>query len=242
MSQEQPKTTRIKLTIVSVLDIQKIPNKDKSGTWDKLEISADDGNGNLRYFASNPSLFQYIQSGAVIDCDIETKVTGDFTNRKVTQIYQEGKPVAGEKKPFQGRSFESPELKRRSYALAYAKDMAVGLRIDKEDIITWATKFDKFLSGELPPATTEKIPPNNARKPATPLPTPDKVSGTDKPEGQPGTGKVDLKDMKFKNMGEFFTACYNQFGLTRSQVEELYPNMTWTSPDHRMKAWLKIIE
>ena len=136
------------LTITQVNEIQKVGDKQIP----KLSFRAREGDSELTYFTFKTSLFDLIKEGQTINADIETEIRGDYTNRKVVQIYVDGQPVAT-KRGYQGKSPEELELSARSYVLSYAKDLVVADKIPLEDITktadwfyTWLKVTDKIIA------------------------------------------------------------------------------------------------
>ncbi len=102
---------RKKLTIVKVLERRKV------GEAEVLEFTAhiEGEEGNAKHGVWSRPLDQYIEESAVIDCDVVTKKSekvdpdgNPYWNRKVTQIYIDGKPVS-EKKEWKGGYRERPD-------------------------------------------------------------------------------------------------------------------------------------
>jgi hypothetical protein len=101
---------RIKLTVVEVKEPRQV------GQAEVLPFMATGpDNKTLQYGAWNRALDKYIKKGAVIDADIETKISDktdpngkNYVSRKVTQLYVNGEAVI--KKQAIVRSFgKSPE-------------------------------------------------------------------------------------------------------------------------------------
>ena len=86
------KTERKNLTITQVEEIKKVGDKQIP----KLSFRAREGNNELAaiYFTFKPSLFELIKEGQTISADIEIEQRGEYTNRKVVQIYLDGQPVS----------------------------------------------------------------------------------------------------------------------------------------------------
>ncbi|HPC72556.1 MAG TPA: hypothetical protein PLB48_12170 [Treponema sp.] len=100
---------RIKLTITEVKEPRAV------GQAEVLELLAvGPDNKTLKYGAWNKSFYEYIKKGAVIDADIETKVSDKtdpngehYVSRKIVQLYSNGQPVI---KKSTGRTYgKSPE-------------------------------------------------------------------------------------------------------------------------------------
>jgi len=142
---------RKNLTITQVNEIQKVGDKQVP----KLSFRAREGDSELAaiYFTFKTSLFELIKEGQTINADIETEIRGDYTNRKVVQIYIDGQPVSSKGTQYRGKSPEELEQQARLMILAYAKDLAVADKIPLEDIpktadwfYTWLKVNDKVVS------------------------------------------------------------------------------------------------
>jgi len=103
--------SRKKLLVISVDEIKSVGDKGAK----KLPFKASDESGqHYLYFTFKTDLFETIQKSvdASIDCEIETsqrEYDGNiYTDRKVTQIFVGGEPVA-QKKSFGGYRGRSPE-------------------------------------------------------------------------------------------------------------------------------------
>jgi hypothetical protein len=105
---------RLKLTITEVKDRQPVGEKGAV----KLAFKAKEGEEGkeLPYFTFSTRLFETIEKGGEIDCDVNISkrewTTDDgepmtFTDRKVTQIYIDGQPVGGRR----GGYGDSPETR-----------------------------------------------------------------------------------------------------------------------------------
>jgi hypothetical protein len=113
---------RKNLTITQVEEIKRVGDKQIP----KLSFRAREGDSELAaiYFTFKSSLFPLIKEGQTINADVEIEQKGEYTNRKIVQIYVGGQPVSV-KSGYHGKSPEELELSARSYALSYAKDLAV---------------------------------------------------------------------------------------------------------------------
>jgi len=149
---ETLKPQRMKLEILEVKERQ--PIGDRGAV--KLEFKAKVDDKELKFFTFSTRLFEAIEAskGQILEADIVTSTregTGNFegttfTDRKVTQIYKDGQPVAVGGGRQYGKSAEEIELSRRSYALSYAKDMAIAKLIEVKDILTTAEVYYRWLS------------------------------------------------------------------------------------------------
>ncbi len=99
---------RKKLIIVKVFEPRQVQRQ--TGTFEVLEFTAtiEGATESGKYSVSSKYLIEQIKVGAVIDCDVAVKASdkldpdgNPYQNRKVTQIYVDGKPVK-EAKQFGG--------------------------------------------------------------------------------------------------------------------------------------------
>ena len=138
---------RKNLTIIELKEIEKVGDKQIP----KLSFKATDGDGEHWYHTFRTSLFEAIIKGQTINADIETSTReyGDnkYTDRRITQIYLDGQPLGGKKQQpyYRGKSPEELTLSARSYALAYAKDLAVAQVISLKEVLVVADDFVEWL-------------------------------------------------------------------------------------------------
>jgi len=141
---------RKNLTITQVSEIQKVGDKQIP----KLSFKAKDGDNELSYFTFKSSLFDSIKEGQTINADVETEQRGEYTNRRIVQIYVDGQPLVskGAGRSY-GKSPEELEQQARLMILAYSKDLAVAGLIPLNDIpktadwfYTWLKVSDKVAS------------------------------------------------------------------------------------------------
>jgi len=139
---------REKLTITGVLEPRTIGDKNIP-----LQEFYADGK---KYSVFSKSLFPYIKLNTEIDAEVETKEGESWTNRKVIDIFVNGQSVKaqGQGGGYRGKSPEELELSRRSFALSYAKDLAVAGIIPVKDIPSQATEFYNWLHNEVKPTAT----------------------------------------------------------------------------------------
>lgn len=141
---------REKLTITGVPDQRTVG--DKNIPLQEFYV------GEKTYSVFSKALFPYIKRNAEIDVEVETKEGDGWTNFKVVDLFIDGKSVKGEKQwggGNRGKSQEELDLNRRSYALSYAKDLAVAGIIAVKDIPSQATEFSDWLTVN-PTATAVK--------------------------------------------------------------------------------------
>jgi hypothetical protein len=134
---------RTKLTITVVKEPRPV------GQAEVLEFSAiGPDNKTLKYGAWNKALYEHIKKGAVIDVEVETKVSDKkdpdgepYVSRKITQLYINSEPVI--KKPAGkawGKSPEEIKAERASLeALAAVKaitDLEVAGKTVSQELIT----------------------------------------------------------------------------------------------------------
>ena len=141
---------RKNLTITEVKSVEKVGKNQTP----KLSFKAKDGDKELWYFSFRTSLFEAIKEGQTVNADVETEQRGEYTNRRIVQIYVDGQPVVskGSGRSY-GKSPEELEQQARLMILAYAKDLAVADKIPLEDIpktadwfYTWLQVKDKVAS------------------------------------------------------------------------------------------------
>ena len=210
------------LTIKEVKEIERVG----SNQIPKLSFKAKDGDKEYWYQTFRSSLFEVIKVGQTISADVEIKTREwdgqEYTDRRITQIYIDGQPVGGKKSQYRGKSPEELELSARAYALAYAKDMAVGGIIKTGEILGWADDFHKWLQGNGKQIPPEKEQGQQESEEKTPEPS-------------------DIKNLKFKNPGEFYTACLNQFKLAKSKADAAISEYDLSNPGQRKRAWETIV-
>ena len=202
------------LTITEVGQITKVGEKQIP----KLSFKAKDGAGEFSYSTFRSSLFDAIKEGATIEADVEVKQDGDWINRRIVQVYVNGQPIGGQKQGFRGKSPEELDQQAKMMCLAYAKDLCVASKIDLEHILVQADSFYYWFKDGKPPQETK----------------------TESHE-ETSSGSVDLKSLKFKNAGEFYTACLKQLKLSKTRVDAEIPEYDLSKADQREKAWQQIV-
>ena len=195
------------LTITQANEIQKVGEKQIP----KLSFKAKDGDKELTYFTFKSSLFELIKEGQTINAEVETEQRGEYTNRKVVQVYVDGQPLGGQKSQYRGKSPEELEQTAKLMILAYAKDLVVAQVIPLDGIIKQADTFYSWLKG------------NGA-----------KAKPKEKPKGE---SKEESTDGDFENPGEFYTACLDDFKLSKSKVDAELVGFDLTDKDQRKRAW-----
>jgi hypothetical protein len=133
------------LTITQVEEVKKVGDRQIP----KLSFRAREGDNELAaiYFTFRPNLFEAIKEGQIIIADVETEQKGEYTNRKVTQIYAKGQPIAVKRGEYRGKSPEELEQQGRVMVLSYAKDLAVAQLIPLDEIPNRADVFYTWLKG-----------------------------------------------------------------------------------------------
>ena len=152
---------RQKLTITEVLEPRTIGDKN-------IPLQEFNANGK-KYSVFSKALFPYIKLNTEIDAEIEVKSapSGEWTNYKIIDIFVNGQSVKsqGQGGGYRGKSPEELELSRRSFSLAYAKDLAVAGIIAVKDIPGQATEFYDWM-GVKTTATAVKKTAEQTRKEA----------------------------------------------------------------------------
>ena len=128
---------RQKLTIKEVLEPRTIGEKNIP-----LQEFMADGK---KYSVFSKSLFPYIKLNAEIDAEVVIKQGDNWTNYKITDIFIDGKSVRSQQGFNRGKSPEELELSCRSYALSYAKDLAVASKIEVGALLAQATEFYNWM-------------------------------------------------------------------------------------------------
>lgn len=195
---DDKKTERKNLTIIEVEEIKKVGDKQIP----KLSFLASDGETDHRYFTFRPTLFEAIKVGQIINADIETEQKGEYTNRKVVQIYLDGQAIGGKKDGYQGKSPEELDQTARTMSLSYAKDLAVADKIKVVEIINQADVFYNWVKKN----GTPKVPEVKGKEPTpsqvkSPAPPEDKLETElfGPPEAKtlpPSESKVDMDWLK----------------------------------------------
>jgi hypothetical protein len=125
---------RMKLTITEVKEPRPV------GQTEVLDCMATGpDNKTLKYGAWDKAFYPFIKQGAVLDVEVETKTSektdGDgnhYVNRKIVQIYIDGKPVKQQRDGFKGgggyhgKTPEETASIERQTAVKVAADLALG--------------------------------------------------------------------------------------------------------------------
>ncbi len=184
----EPIKSKLALTITSLGEVKKIGDKGA----EKFSFKAKGADGKeLWYFSFRASLFEALRANTNIEVDLETttrEVDGNtYTDRKVTQIYVDGKPVAEDKqgsfgggRPWQPQG-KSPE-ERRSIERQKSLDLACQRSLTTsttKQVLALADEFFDWIHGkDATVAPLPKVPPSAPdAKPSVPIPP--AVSGPD---------------------------------------------------------------
>lgn len=146
---EQQEFTILEVKEVAEVGERKIP---------KLPFKVKVNDKEFWYFTFSKRLFETIQQGQGKTCKADVEISereynGDtYIDHKVTEIYIDGQPVGGKSGGFRrgGSSPEELELKRKAYALSYAKDLAVADKIKVNEITKMASEFADFMQNSEP--------------------------------------------------------------------------------------------
>lgn len=219
------------LTITEVGQLASGDRKDGKGKWQSLPFKAKDGDKELSYSTFRTSLFDAIKQGATINADVEVKQDGDWIKRQVMQIYVDGQPLGGQKQGFRGKSPEELDQTARTMCLSYGKDAVLketleGQKVDIDRILAIADRFVKWVKNDKAPESKLEAELFDSPKP--------KTSVEEKPE-------PDLKSLKFKNAGEFYTACLKELKLSKTRVDAEIAEYDLSKADQREKAWQQIM-
>ncbi len=157
---------RMKLKVLQVRQARQV------GQAEVLEFTAiGEDNKTWLYGAWSKPLYEYIQKDAVIDVEVEVKVSDrtngggeHYVNRKILQLYQNGQPVI--KKQSGGRSYgKSPEEIKSIEAQVAVKaitEMEIAGRPVKPELINLRDGWLKKVLG-LPAVLTELRQAGNGR-------------------------------------------------------------------------------
>jgi len=101
--------------------------------------------GGKKYSVFGKTLPSYIKEGIEIDAEVRIQQGDNWTNYKITDIFIDGKSVRSRQGFNRGKSPEELELSCRSYALSYAKDLAVASKIEVGALLAQATEFYNWM-------------------------------------------------------------------------------------------------
>ena len=101
--------------------------------------------GGKKYSVFGKTLPAYIKEGIEIDAEVRIQQGDNWTNYKITDIFIDGKSVRSQQGFNRGKSPEELELSCRSYALSYAKDLAVASKIEVGALLAQATEFYNWM-------------------------------------------------------------------------------------------------
>ncbi len=200
--------------VIKIVDVDGTPisGKNKQGKPYqilKFRIEDEEHNDVLEVTAFNSAFFPLLKPEATLDCDIETKPSGNFTNRIITQIYIDGKPMA-EKKAFVGGGYrQSPEARlsiETQVAVKAVVDLAVAGKLPDEwqHVLNLALLWCNIRLADGTPHSTTDVMPKFAPV-ATPQPDkPVTSSPAPKPVETPTSDEVIPQ-----NIGELYTAVRN---------------------------------
>jgi len=184
----------------------------------KLTFQGEVKEHKYEFFTFSKRLIPTIESSVdkVINAQVEisTRETerATYIDRKVTEIFVDGQPLGGQKQGGQsggwrGKSPEELELSRRSYALSYAKDLAMADKIKVSEIQRLAQEFNDWLISTPSPAKStatavkETAVPAKETPKAKPAPTKQETPSADQAKHQVAELLQWVADnMKFKSI------------------------------------------
>jgi len=93
----------------------------------------------------------YLVKDKIFEADVDTTQKGEYTNRRILQIYIDGKPVKEAKKgyPPRGKSLEERKSIEAQVAIKKASDLACYSMIAPHEILSYAEAFREFMNGNL---------------------------------------------------------------------------------------------
>lgn len=228
---------RIKLVITEVKEPRPV------GQTEVLEFFAHVGTDTktLRYGVWSKSLYEYIKKDAVIDCDMDTKISdkndpdgNPYVSRKITQIYIDGKPVGLKQQGRFGKSSEQIMIetkgRAKNTALMQACEILKTDKIKLNEILTWADKFYSWLTTgdtEVKSLPISVPKPLSATLPATRTPVESAAGSNPLPKA---TGidmdwlKESFEALQWAGVGGYLQRTYKVTGTKISElVEKLTP-------------------
>ncbi len=151
---------RKKLIVTKAPEAKQITGKDNK-PLDFIEFMAkvEGEDSAVKYSVWSKTFNEFFKLDAVVDCDIivtdqkQKDPDGNFyKNRKITQVYQDGKPVKEQQQKQWGKSPETVamevESKARNESLMATIDMIEAKEIEFKDWRYYATQFYRYLKGE----------------------------------------------------------------------------------------------
>jgi hypothetical protein len=219
---------RIKLIVTSVDEPKKINEQGLQKLSFKATLS---GGPELSYFTFSPKFFPLIKSGP-LDCDVTTEVKGEYTNRKVTMVYEGGQPVGGQQRQgggnWQARPDNSASIEMQTAAkiggeLLVAKIVLPGDPLGQATIAWCMTRLG-----------TKQTRPAEA-KAGDPAKEPDDF---DKTFGKPAT--VNAAPPIFANAGAFMSRAHAEYQLTATQVYSRMAVSKLINEGRLTEAWVEL--
>jgi len=209
-----------------------------------------------KYTAFSSTLAEVITEGAEFEVEYIEKV-GEYQGEptlslNVRQIYIEGKPVRTAQKTGYRSYGESPEkilsIERQNTATNITQLRIAGVIDDKnplyKKLLDWfSTRFDTPIPTATPKPEPKKT---EVEKDTDDLwgdleDTKQASKSNNVPEPEPKTEGTDLMNLEFANAGEFYTACFKHFKLTKSQADKEISMYDLTKPKQRNQAWQEIV-
>ena len=228
-AQEITRIPKAKLTITEIKPPEPIGDRGDL----KLTFKAKDSEGKeLTYFTFSKRLFPLIEAGKTVEADIEVSVreVGErvYTDRKLTEIYQEGQPVAGQRQGFAQRG--GPE-ERGSIETQVAFKGAIELLTAKVIDLTHpfaqiAISWGIHKLGGVPPVPSVSqtaypvvlIKPTEAISP----PKPNEVPKTAKQiSDEAGSDFEKVSEVHQLKVAVFFQCCYDHPQIRKNQTQVL---------------------
>ena len=245
---------RLTLEITEVSEPKDISKDNRPFMMLEFKAKAEGDDKPHTYKAFSSKLFEHIQTGTSIDCDINitTKIVegqdGEprtYTNRKVTQIYVDGQPVNVRQsggghygKPLEATLAEI-DSRFRDTALMQAIEFSKyteGVTIDEDFILGTADRFYGWLSSgntmiSGAPLTVQV----KAPKALHPSPAPRQIVS------KPQADASDLRSLEIKNLGDLFSACLKYFKLSQSATLKELGGITKEQISDPKESWLQIV-
>lgn len=189
---------RTKLTVTEIGENKSLT---RGGSLQKFKAKTPDGK-ELQYFTFSAKIIPMVKTGAVLDVDLDTteKNTdqGTFIDRKVTQLYQDGQPVAGQKGNWQPQRDNTASIEMQT-AAKIGGELLVAKVIDTQSELGRATMawcLARLGKAELKAETKSEI---------------KSEDDFDRTFGQP-------KSETFADSKHFLDWVYKEYSLTGSQI------------------------